>query len=101
MSKLLVYILDKVVWMLLITVLTTQALQIAGVLQSPKSLSDITYTQENNYEFKLSAEDIDSSRAKRQTGERSAVLDGIFNRHREPGDYIYRLDRTKVITAKI
>lgn len=36
---------DKIVWMLLITALTTQALQIAGVINAPKGLQEITYTQ--------------------------------------------------------
>lgn len=38
-----VYILDKFVCMLLITVITTQSLQMAGVVESPKGLDEITY----------------------------------------------------------
>jgi hypothetical protein len=40
-----VYVLDKIVWMLLITAVTTQALQIAGVVDTPKGLGDISYKQ--------------------------------------------------------
>lgn len=43
--QVLVYVMDKIVWMLLITALTTQALQIAGVISAPKGLQEITYTQ--------------------------------------------------------
>lgn len=39
------YFLDKFVWMLLVTVVTTQALQIAGVVDPPKGLEDISYNE--------------------------------------------------------
>lgn len=44
-SQAIVYFLDKFVWMLLITAVTTQALQIAGVVDPPKGLEDITYNE--------------------------------------------------------
>lgn len=43
-----VYILDKIVWMLLIAAVTTQALQMAGIVNSPKALGDISYKQVGN-----------------------------------------------------
>lgn len=39
----LINILDKFVWMLVITVITTQALQIAGVVEGPTKLDEISY----------------------------------------------------------
>lgn len=44
-SQAIVYFLDKFVWMLLITAVTTQALQIAGVVEPPKGLEDISYNE--------------------------------------------------------
>ncbi|KAF5289928.1 hypothetical protein FQA39_LY14937 [Lamprigera yunnana] len=76
MSKVIVYVLDKFVWMLLVAVITTQALQIAGVVDGPKTLDEIKYEQEPEYEFKVSAENM---REKRQSQERFEILDNIFN----------------------
>ncbi|XP_018561410.1 uncharacterized protein LOC108903651 isoform X2 [Anoplophora glabripennis] len=78
MSKVLVYVMDKIVWMLLITALTTQALQIAGVINAPKGLQEITYTQDNEYNYQLAVEEADT-RGKRETQERSQIIDSLFN----------------------
>lgn len=43
--QLVIYVLDKFVWMLLITIITTQALQMAGVVEAPKGLGEITYSE--------------------------------------------------------
>jgi len=40
-----VYILDKAVWLLLATVLTGQALQLAGIMETPKGADAIEYQQ--------------------------------------------------------
>ncbi|KAG5883355.1 hypothetical protein JTB14_023248 [Gonioctena quinquepunctata] len=77
MSKVFVYVLDKLVWTLLITALTTQALQIAGILDAPKNVQEISYTQGNEYNFQLSVGN--DARGKRETAERSKVIDGLFN----------------------
>ncbi|XP_018561409.1 uncharacterized protein LOC108903651 isoform X1 [Anoplophora glabripennis] len=100
MSKVLVYVMDKIVWMLLITALTTQALQIAGVINAPKGLQEITYTQDNEYNYQLAVEEADT-RGKRETQERSQIIDSLFNKAFGQGDYIFRIDHSKVITAKI
>lgn len=39
------YILDKAVWLLLATVLTGQALQLAGIMDTPKGAGAIEYQQ--------------------------------------------------------
>ncbi|CAH1103860.1 unnamed protein product [Psylliodes chrysocephalus] len=77
MSKVFVYVLDKVVWMLLIAALTTQALQIAGILESPKGLQEITYSKGNDYSFQLSVGP--ENRGKRETSDRSKLIDSLFN----------------------
>ncbi|KAJ8915912.1 hypothetical protein NQ315_015527 [Exocentrus adspersus] len=69
---------DKIVWMLLITALTTQALQIVGVLDTPKGLQEITYTQDNAYNYQLGVEQSDF-RGKRETQDRSQIIDSLFN----------------------
>ncbi|KAG5883356.1 hypothetical protein JTB14_023248 [Gonioctena quinquepunctata] len=99
MSKVFVYVLDKLVWTLLITALTTQALQIAGILDAPKNVQEISYTQGNEYNFQLSVGN--DARGKRETAERSKVIDGLFNKQFGQGDYFFRIDRSKVITAKM
>lgn len=45
MLQYVIYVLDKVVWMLLIAIFTTQALQIAGIIDTPQTLGEITYTE--------------------------------------------------------
>ncbi|KAB0799591.1 hypothetical protein PPYR_07471 [Photinus pyralis] len=76
MSKVIVYVLDKFVWILLVAVITTQALQIAGVVEGPKTLGEITYEKDNELEFKVTA---GNPRGKRQSDERFALFDNIFN----------------------
>ncbi|KAF5282172.1 hypothetical protein FQR65_LT02869 [Abscondita terminalis] len=76
MSKVIVYILDKFVWMLLVAVITTQALQIAGVVEGPRTLGEIKYEQDPESEFKVTADNV---REKRQPQERFELLDNIFN----------------------
>ncbi|KAK5643120.1 hypothetical protein RI129_006965 [Pyrocoelia pectoralis] len=76
MSKFVVYVLDKFVWMLLVTVITTQALQIAGVVEGPRTLGEIAYEKDGEYEFKVTA---GNPREKRQSDERFALFDNIFN----------------------
>ncbi|XP_019881046.1 uncharacterized protein LOC109608927 [Aethina tumida] len=78
MSKILVYILDRIVWMLVILVITTQALQMAGIVESPKSLGEISYSDNNNYNYQLAVGNTDL-RGKRQTEERSKFIDSLFN----------------------
>ncbi|VEN49113.1 unnamed protein product [Callosobruchus maculatus] len=78
MSKLIIYVLDKVVWMLLATVLTAQALQLAGIIEAPKGLHQIDYKQENEYNFQVAIGEA-TSREKRETGERSKLIDSFFN----------------------
>ncbi|KAJ3662454.1 hypothetical protein Zmor_006802 [Zophobas morio] len=78
MSKVVVYVLDKIVWMLLITAVTTQALQIVGVVDTPKGLGDIAYKQDNEYNFQVQVGGSDV-RGKRQTDQRSRFIDNLFN----------------------
>jgi hypothetical protein len=78
MSKVVVYVLDKIVWMLLITAVTTQALQIAGVVDTPKGLGDISYKQDNEYSFQVQVGETDV-RGKRQTDQRAQFIDSLFN----------------------
>jgi hypothetical protein len=73
-----VYVLDKIVWMLLITAVTTQALQIAGVVDTPKGLGDISYKQDNEYSFQVQVGETDV-RGKRQTDQRAQFIDSLFN----------------------
>ncbi|KYB28038.1 uncharacterized protein LOC103312721 isoform X1 [Tribolium castaneum] len=78
MSKVVIYVLDKIVWMLLITAVTTQALQIAGVVDAPKGLGDISYKQDSEYNFQVQVGNSDV-RGKRQTDQRSPLIDNIFS----------------------
>lgn len=98
MSKVVVYVLDKFVWILLVAVITTQALQIAGVVEGPRTLGEITYEKDNELEFKVTA---GNPREKRQSDERFALLDNIFNRRFEREYIIIKRLRPKVLTAKI
>jgi hypothetical protein len=100
MSKVVVYVLDKIVWMLLITAVTTQALQIAGVVDTPKGLGDISYKQDNEYSFQVQVGETDV-RGKRQTDQRAQFIDSLFNKQFGQGEYFFRINRTKVITAKM
>ncbi|ERL91927.1 uncharacterized protein LOC125505900 [Dendroctonus ponderosae] len=80
MSKVLVYILDKAVWLLLVTVITGQALQITGFMETPKSAGAFEY-QQNPLES-LSEHPKDALRWKREaddTTERSQFIDMLFN----------------------
>lgn len=43
--QLVVYLLDRLVWMLLVTAFTTQALQMAGIIETPKGYQAITYSK--------------------------------------------------------
>ncbi|CAG9861571.1 unnamed protein product [Phyllotreta striolata] len=85
------------VWMLLIAAFTTQALQIAGILESPKGLQEITYNNDKEYSFQLSVGG--ENRGKRETAERSKFIDSFFNKQYNQGEYFFRIDRTNVITA--
>ncbi|XP_018336194.1 uncharacterized protein LOC108744780 isoform X1 [Agrilus planipennis] len=78
MTKAIVFLLDKFVWMLLITVIATQALQFAGVVPTPKGLEEISYEKDNNYEFQLGIGD-SGPRGKRQTDGAGNIIDNIFN----------------------
>ncbi|CAH2006573.1 unnamed protein product [Acanthoscelides obtectus] len=64
--------------MLLVTVLTAQALQLAGIIETPKGLHELTYQQEHEYNFQVAVGEA-SSREKRETGERSKLIDSFFN----------------------
>ncbi|XP_023021257.1 uncharacterized protein isoform X3 [Leptinotarsa decemlineata] len=97
MSKVFVYVLDKVVWLLLITAMMTQALQIAGVLDTPKGLQEISYVQGKEYNFQITVGS--DARAKRETAERSKVIDSLFNGQFEQSEIYVRIGRRKVITA--
>ncbi|XP_074041329.1 uncharacterized protein isoform X2 [Leptinotarsa decemlineata] len=55
----------------------TQALQIAGVLDTPKGLQEISYVQGKEYNFQITVGS--DARAKRETAERSKVIDSLFN----------------------
>ncbi|EFA01683.2 uncharacterized protein LOC103312721 isoform X2 [Tribolium castaneum] len=98
MSKVVIYVLDKIVWMLLITAVTTQALQIAGVVDAPKGLGDISYKQDSEYNFQVQVGNSDV-RGKRQTDQRSPLIDNIFSKQFGQGEYFFRINRTNVITA--
>ncbi|XP_044747886.1 uncharacterized protein LOC123309079 isoform X2 [Coccinella septempunctata] len=103
MSKLIVYILDRIVWLLLFTVITAQSLQIVGLMDPPKALEQITYPEENQYDYQLAVVN-NEARGKRQTDateQRSQLIDSLFNKNIDQGIYIFRLDMTKVIRAKI
>ncbi|CAH0560932.1 unnamed protein product [Brassicogethes aeneus] len=78
MSKIIVYILDRIVWMLVILVITTQALQMAGIVESPKSLGEITYSDKNNYNYQIAVGSPDV-RGKREAEDRSKFIDSLFN----------------------
>jgi len=80
MSKMLVYLLDKFVWLLLVAVLTTQALQIAGVVESPKTLAIGDMVVYNGVDYEYSGRIRDNfPRDKRQAGDRSPIIDNLFN----------------------
>ncbi|KAK9875884.1 hypothetical protein WA026_009670 [Henosepilachna vigintioctopunctata] len=81
MSKIVVYILDKIVWLLLFTIIATQSLQIAGVMEAPKSLNEISYPQQSEYDYQLSIVN-NEARGKRQADigeERSQFIDSLFS----------------------
>ncbi|XP_044747884.1 uncharacterized protein LOC123309079 isoform X1 [Coccinella septempunctata] len=81
MSKLIVYILDRIVWLLLFTVITAQSLQIVGLMDPPKALEQITYPEENQYDYQLAVVN-NEARGKRQTDateQRSQLIDSLFN----------------------
>ncbi|XP_017775874.1 PREDICTED: uncharacterized protein LOC108562159 [Nicrophorus vespilloides] len=108
MSKMLIYVLDKFVWILLIAVLTAQALQIAGVVDTPKNigLGEISYSDGNEYEYRVSIGGDGGAiegRGKRQAGDRSPLLDNIFNNRFDGDEFnVVRVVKVgKVITAKI
>ncbi|CAH2006574.1 unnamed protein product [Acanthoscelides obtectus] len=84
--------------MLLVTVLTAQALQLAGIIETPKGLHELTYQQEHEYNFQVAVGEA-SSREKRETGERSKLIDSFFNKQFGQGEFFFRIDRTKVIFA--
>ncbi|XP_066145494.1 uncharacterized protein [Euwallacea fornicatus] len=77
MSKLVVYILDKFVWLLLATVFTGQALQLAGIMETPKAAGAIEYYQQ------LEDSKTAATRWKREETseitERSQLIDMLFN----------------------
>ncbi|KAL1489770.1 hypothetical protein ABEB36_013703 [Hypothenemus hampei] len=82
MSKFIVYILDKTVWLLLATVITGQALQLAGIMQTPKSAGAIEFQQNSLDNSQIYPEN--SLRWKRDTSteyttERSQFIDMLFN----------------------
>lgn len=68
-------------YLLIVTAITTQALQIAGIMDSPKSLGLINYPEQNQYDYQLAVVN-NEVRDKRQTGateERSKFIDSLFN----------------------
>ncbi|XP_065159359.1 uncharacterized protein [Atheta coriaria] len=82
MSKVVIYILDKFVWILIVAIFTSQALQIAGVVEGPKdfSLRELHfYSQENNDYAPIHQEELHGVRGKRQAGDRSPLIDNLFN----------------------
>jgi len=105
MSKMLVYLLDKFVWLLLVAVLTTQALQIAGVVESPKTLAIGDMVVYNGVDYEYSGRIRDNfPRDKRQAGDRSPIIDNLFNERQRPleGEFIVRRNtHYKNISAKI
>lgn len=50
-----VYILDRLVWMLLITAFATQALQMAGIIDTPKGYQGITYSKVTYFSLLLTS----------------------------------------------
>ncbi|XP_018336195.1 uncharacterized protein LOC108744780 isoform X2 [Agrilus planipennis] len=98
MTKAIVFLLDKFVWMLLITVIATQALQFAGVVPTPKGLEEISYEKDNNYEFQLGIGD-SGPRGKRQTDGAGNIIDNIFNMRFDRGDIVFRHRPYRVIRA--
>nr|CAI5868770.1 unnamed protein product [Callosobruchus analis] len=64
--------------MLLVTVLTAQALQLAGIMETPKGLHETEYKQDNEYNFQVAIGE-SMIREKRETGERSKLIDSFFN----------------------
>ncbi|XP_045478891.1 uncharacterized protein LOC123683927 [Harmonia axyridis] len=81
MSKIVVYILDRIVWLLLITIITTQSLQIAGIIDPPKTMEQISYPEQNQYDYQLAVVN-NEGRGKRQTDpseQRSQFIDSLFN----------------------
>ncbi|KAL1489769.1 hypothetical protein ABEB36_013703 [Hypothenemus hampei] len=99
MSKFIVYILDKTVWLLLATVITGQALQLAGIMQTPKSAGAIEFQQNSLDNSQIYPEN--SLRWKRDTSteyttERSQFIDMLFNRKKskEPTGWVKRIQTT-------
>ncbi|XP_022921031.1 uncharacterized protein [Onthophagus taurus] len=79
MSKMLITILDKFVYILVCTAITTQALQMVGLIEGPKALGEINYEINNgNYEFGLRMGD-EENRGKRHTESNTAIMNNILN----------------------
>ncbi|CAG9762353.1 unnamed protein product [Ceutorhynchus assimilis] len=96
MSKFVVYILDKAVWLLLATVITAQALQIAGVMETPKSAGSIEYEQElSNFHQKFPQEALRWKRDTSASMDRSPFIDMLFNRKkREQSGWMKKIQST-------
>ncbi|XP_065159360.1 uncharacterized protein [Atheta coriaria] len=109
MSKVVIYILDKFVWILIVAIFTSQALQIAGVVEGPKdfSLRELHfYSQENNDYAPIHQEELHGVRGKRQAGDRSPLIDNLFNEDENESAFRTRIKAMHdahryVITAKI
>ncbi|XP_050300393.1 uncharacterized protein LOC126738940 [Anthonomus grandis grandis] len=81
MSKIVVYLLDKIVWILLAAVVTGQALQIAGLMSTPKSAGALEYQNSLSHIHHFS-----SLRWRRDTTdlpERNQFIDMLFNRKKQ------------------
>ncbi|XP_056631360.1 uncharacterized protein LOC130441622 [Diorhabda sublineata] len=97
MSKVLVYILDKIVWMVLIVVLTTQILQMAGIIETPKSSQGFAYSKSNECNIQLSV----GYDVRKNCGivERSELIDSSFHKQFLQGDFFYFMNKNEIIQA--
>ncbi|KAL3265262.1 hypothetical protein HHI36_009476 [Cryptolaemus montrouzieri] len=68
--------------MLIFVIITTQSLQLVGMMEPPKTLEQITYPQQNQYDYQLAIVN-NEVREKRQTDfneDRSQFIDSLFNK---------------------
>ncbi|XP_030745617.1 uncharacterized protein LOC115874566 isoform X2 [Sitophilus oryzae] len=80
MSLMVISILDKIVWFLLAMVIATQALQIAGIVDTPSSSVDINFNEPVPIPVNPIHENINQiNKDIAEENDRSPIIDAIFN----------------------